>query len=134
MIIPAESQWGQELARWNKPYRYEQFPQMLYRAKRRIDGPVIVDPGDQNCKLQVMSENELRGALERGWRERPEEALELFESREQHRGLEAAHRAHDDRNMSERAKAEAKAAEAETVEHVPEVPEKRRARRGKRAA
>ncbi len=135
VVISAESEYGKELAKWNKPYRFEPFPQMLYKAKKRDDGVVVVGDGEneilaRECYLIVQSEGERQRAFEAGWREKPDEALALFEAKERHIADTAAHRAYEDRNMSEPAQAEAVAADAATIEHVPEVPEAPR-RRGR---
>jgi len=148
MIISPDSETGKEMAKWNKPYVYVAFPKMLYQAQRRADGVHSVGEGeDRHCGGQpgaaetfnrttqkiVGSEAEMSIACERGWRPTPQEALAFFEERAKALSTEAAHRAHDDRNMGELAKKEAVAAEAETPEHLAEVPRKRVKRR-KRAA
>jgi len=135
VIITPESELGKEMAKWNKPYRFEPFPQMLYRAQRRTDGVVLVlDPNDEtfsrSCWLVVHDERERQRELERGWRESPAEALALFEARACDIADEAARRAAADQRMSEKAQAEAAAADAATPEHVPEVPQAPR-RRGR---
>jgi hypothetical protein len=131
---------AKEHARWNKPYKFEQFPQMLYRAIRRDDGVVVVgdmrdERLDKQCHRTVLSEPERQQALEGGWRESPAEALALFEAKQRSIGEATAHRHYEDRNMSPAAQAEAAAADAATPEHVPEVKEaKRRGRPRKQAA
>lgn len=147
VVHSPESNYSRELARWNtpksqggmRPDGYEPFPKMLYRAKRREDGVVrVIDHTDPNhtrqCKLVVRSESELEKAKRDGWRESQAEALAAFERAERLKADEAAHRHYDDRNMSERARAEAEAVEAENPLHTPEIPEKRKARRGRRVA
>lgn len=135
--ISPESELGKEMAKWEKPYRFEPFPKMLYRANRRPDGKPSCSEADDRlfggqpgsaelfsatCQMVVQSETELTKYLEMGWREGPTEAMEYFEQKEQGLGNAAAHRAHDDRNMGEKAQAEVKAAEDATSEHVPEIP------------
>jgi hypothetical protein len=130
LVITPESELGKELAKWNKPYRFEPFPQMLYRASKRADGVVSLFDSEgqyaRSCYIEARSEAERQQYLEAGWRPSPEEALEAFEAKEKAIADAAAHRAYEDRNMSEAAQAEVKAAEAETAEHVAEVPVKRR--------
>jgi hypothetical protein len=114
---------------------------MLYMAKRRKDGVVSVgevddatcggQPGsvetfNRGCQLIVNSEDEERNALSRGWRNSPSAALERFEAKEQSIAAVAAHRLYEDRNMSDAAKDEARAADLSSPEHLPEVPEARR--------
>ena len=147
--ITAESDLGKELAKWEKPYKFEPFPAMMYKANRRPDGVISVgeanderlggQPGcaeafSATCQTTVKDETEMVRALELGWRKSPHDAMEHFEEKERLLSTSAAHRAHDDRNMSPAAKREAAAAEGSTVEHVAEVPRKKlppKKRRGK---
>jgi hypothetical protein len=141
-----ETEMGKELARWNKPYRFEMFPKMVYRAKRMPNGKYSAGIGDDSelggkpgaaeqfssaCQQIVKDEFEYTRAKENGWRDSQGEAVEYAEQREDKLAKEAAHRAHDDRNMGEKAKEEVKAAEAESFEHVAEVPEQPKKRRGR---
>lgn len=140
-LISRDSEEGKELLKWEKPYRFEKYPLMVYRARRRPDGIVSVGEGDDaafggkmgaaetwtnGCQMIVRSEQEHQKAKENGWRDTQAEAIEAFEAKERKLGQAAAERAYEDRNMSEAAKAEVEAAESQTVEHLPEVPEKRR--------
>jgi hypothetical protein len=151
--ISPESELGKELAKWDKPYKFQPFPRMLYRARRRPDGvvrcievedkffskgdgPEITGAAEQwsgaNTKT-VHNEDELLKALGTGWVEGgPGKAVEAFNERENAVAKEAAHRAHDDRNMSDAAKAEIKAAEDGSFDHVAEVPETPIRRRGRK--
>lgn len=156
--ITPESEYGKELAKWEKPYKYEPFPAMMYKANRRPDGVVSVgeardglfggqlgaaDAFSASCQTTVKGDTEMIRALELGWRKSPGEALEHFEEKELLLSTSAAHRAHEDRSMSPAARKEAAAVEGSTVEHVAEVPrrklspkptKKRRGRPPKRAA
>lgn len=145
LVITPESELGQELAKWNKPYRYEEYPRMLYKAQKRLDGKVLcmetaphrygflddtaymraVDAAEvftRQCQRTVHSDDERRRAESEGWRATAQEALDYHEQLEQFIGDAAAHRAHEDRLMSDKAKAEAKAVDDATHEHVAEVP------------
>ena len=148
LVILPESDLGKELAKWNQPFydpTKHPFPAMMYVARRRPDGVVAVYETDdrlfggqagtaerwtmQNC-LTVNDEHEMQRALERGYRKTPQEALACFESKEKYIADSAAHRAYEDRNMSEKAKAEIKEAEdAAGMDHVPEIPEKRKSKK-----
>lgn len=128
VVITPESALGREMAKWEKPYHFEPFPQMLYRAIRRPDGVVVCDAESRACIHVVQSEAELSRAVEAGWRLSPPDALAFFESRERSKADAAAHRAYEDRNMGDAARAEAQAADDATHEHVAEVPEQRRQR------
>jgi hypothetical protein len=146
MVITPESELGRELAKWNKTYQFAPFPRMLYRARRRDDGVVSVVENDDRLfggvpgaaevwssanQRTVGNESELQAALEQGWRNSPLEAMERFEAKEHAIGEAAAIRNYEDRNMSERAKAEAAAVEAQSFEHVPEIPVAPVKRRGR---
>ena len=141
VVVSPDSELGKELAKWNVKRPFSQYPRMLYMAKKRPDGIVSVQETDDRifgnnpgaadawtatCQKVVKDEYEEQRALEAGWRKSQAEALEHHERREQYKGNVAAHRLHEDRNMSEAAKAEAAAVEASTEEHVPEIPEKRK--------
>ena len=154
VVINPESEYGKELAKWNAKRPYSAFPRMLYMARKRPDGVVsvcetddtlfagrnnVVNPGaaeafNGTCQKTVGNEAEQSIALEQGWRPTPKDALDRFEAKERSVGDAAAHRAFEDRNMSDAAKAEAKAVDASTPDHVAEIPVKRRGRPRKQAA
>lgn len=149
VIITPESEYGKELVRWNKPYVFQPFPQMLYLARRRPDGVMSVGETEDSvfggrpgaaeaftgtCQMTVKNESELNRYLELGWRPSPQEAMDRLKSKERLISDAAAHRAYEDRNMSDAAKAEAAAADAATPEHVAEVPEARRRGRPRKHA
>lgn len=138
IVITPESDMGKEMAKWEKPYKYEPFPKMLYQARQRPDGKVSVAEADDklfggqpgsaemfstSCQTIVKDEVEMQRYREMGWRESPQEALDFYETKAQGIGNAAASRAHEDRNMGEKARAEARAVEGSTSEHVPVIPE-----------
>ena len=137
IIITPDSELGKEMAKWDKPYVFQPFPKMLYKAQRRPDGvpsvgesrddlfhdkPGGADAFSRTCQMTVNDERELTRYVEMGWRDHPAKALEFFEEKSQALGESAANRAYGDRNMSAKAQVEARAAEASTPEHVAEVP------------
>jgi hypothetical protein len=149
-LISTDSEEGKEYLKWERKPNYNpnapenQFPRMLYQAHKRPDGIVSVnevsdvpfggtmggaDAFNRTCQRIVKGPQEEQAALEGGWHRTQQDALESFERKERLRGDAAAHGAHEDRNMSDLAKAEKKAAEDATPEHVAEVPEKRRVKR-----
>lgn len=136
------------------PYRYKPYPKMLYRAERVNGSPVCMaaepDPIDfrdpreldraqaaamrftQKCQLIVNDEREHQKAMEGGWRETPDDAVAFLIERDQKFSKEDAHRAWDDRHMSDAAKREIREAkDAVGGDPTPEIPEKPRARRGR---
>ena len=145
MLISPESEYGKELAKWNKPHNpsdpRNQFPKMLYQAQKRPDG--VYSTGETNdalfggrdrsaeeftrrCQKIVHSEAEERMAMGIGWCLTQALALERLKSEEEYLSTAAAHRLYEDRNLSDAAKAEAAAADAATPEHLPAIPEARR--------
>ena len=83
------------------------------------------------CQLTIGGPEEMERARRDGWRETPQEALKFAHGLDDDIAKAAAHRAYEDRNMSEKAKTEIQAAEDGTSEQVAEVvatPIKRRGR------
>jgi hypothetical protein len=131
------SGYSKEARKWDlpksqggmRPDHYEHFPKMIYKARRPDSGGPIrcVDPGNEQFsgsnQLTVRSEAELREALENGWRETPQEAVEYATKLEKFISDAAAHRHWEDRNLSEKAKAEAQAHDESSFEHLPAIPE-----------
>lgn len=139
-----ESYYAKEMKRWEKPYRYEEFPRMLYKAQFNpqsgrhevalardvisLDKTVVVlsaEAFNNSCQLIVNDEDGLRRAKADGWRESQKEAMDFHEGLQEDIRQAAAERAHQDRKMSERAQAEAAAVDVATSEHVSEIPRKR---------
>lgn len=132
------------------PYVYREFPKMMYRAEvyqgRIACGATVADSGEfanpneynrqdeaaqrfsRRCQREVKDEREQQIAMESGWRTTQAEAVAYLEARQKAQGQAAAERTYQDRNLSEPAKAEAKAAELqhfnETGRHLEAVPEK----------
>lgn len=146
-----ESFYAKEMARWNAPKReggmnrngHEEFPRMLYKPQPNplsgkyevaIDRDVIsldktvvlldAQAFNTSCQLVVSNEEELHRAKRDGWRESQAEAMKYHEDELSRLATEAAHRNHDDRNMSEAAKAEAQVVEDSTPSQVGEIPAK----------
>ena len=149
MIEVPGTPYAREMAKWNKPYRHQEYPKMLYKAER-FRGTLTCQPGEPQpweykderafkmaidevrhfigkCQLIVKSESEKSRAMETGWREHPDEALAYANKREDQFSQEVAHRNYDDRNLSDAAKAEIREAEAAAGGPVAEITEKRRA-------
>lgn len=153
-----ESQYSKEMKKWDLPKSkgghnadgFERFPQMLYKAQEdpmdhrfkvslakdyvSLDKTLILlsaESFNATCQRTVNDEREYRQAYAEGWRETQAGAMELHEGREQEKAVEAAVRAHQDRNMSEKAKAEIADVESHTKEHVLDVPEARKRRKAK---
>lgn len=153
IAISTATPMGKELESWETKNRIpgwrpenNQYPKMLYRARKREDGKVIcLEPNhvdsplltpEQNARMAAHVEASNRAAMiearteeherqleAQGWCGSPKAALEAIEKYERMIGDEAARLAHADRNLSEKAKAEKEAYEASTPEHVAVVPE-----------
>jgi hypothetical protein len=126
------------------PYTYRPYPKMLYRAEH-FNGQVrcMAAPPDSydfkddrefkraeeaalrftdKCQRIVNSQEEQARAWEDGWRESPAEAVARLEARDRELSTAAAHRAYEDRNMSEAARREIAAELKDADEHLAEVP------------
>lgn len=138
-----------EERKWNTPKSqggmrcdgYEEFPRMLYKARENplsgkfdvlltrdivsADRTTVLLSAEQfnaACQQTVNDQIEYNRAHADGWRDSPREAMEYHEGVETQNMVNAAVRAHDDRNMSDKAKAEAAKVEASTPGQVPEIP------------
>ena len=136
-IISPDSPYAREMATWNKPYVFKQYPRMVYRARRseRTRKPTVIDPFDENWSmgncLTVSDEDQFNRAVKDGYRATQAEAIDLFESDLDGLAEAAAQRVHSEQRMSEVAQREAAAVQAEAPhKHLGEIPEAPR-RRGR---
>jgi hypothetical protein len=131
------------------PYTYRPFPKMVYKAElyqgmircmAQVAPNEFVNVNEQmraeeaarqfseKCQRVVKNDQEYQRALEMGYRESPTEAVEYLEARQRSIAEAAAERNYADRNMSDKAKDEAKVEVArafnEEGSHAAEVPEK----------
>lgn len=145
-----DSKYYKELSRWDKPKRdggmnrdgYQEYPRMLYMAQKHpltnvyevaakedvlsLDQKTVLFSAEQfnrSCQKIVENERECELAMNSGWRKSQAEAMEYREGHAQAIAEAAAFRAHEDRNLSEKAKAELAKVEESTPDHVAEVPE-----------
>jgi hypothetical protein len=120
--------YAKEMARWNKPYVYAEFPKMLFRGTTTT-GKVTVE------QRTVASEREEQDALAFGWCVHPQAAQDAETRRQEAIGTAAAERAYSDRTMSPVAQAEAAAADAAAgAKHLGAIPERPRRPRSHRKA
>lgn len=158
------TKFAKELAKWDKPksqggYRcdgFEEFPKMLYKAQKVNGKNVCLDveplpdqfPTDDQWRRATESitrrnrentcivgspEEEERRKRD-GWRNTPQDAVGFLNGLDDDVAKAAAHRAYEDRNMSEPAKREIAAAEeAADGAHVAEVVAKPRRGRPRKA-
>lgn len=147
MAIAMSAEEKKETEKWNKAYSYEEYPRLLYRARKRPDGKVSVAESDDKvfggnpgaaelwtngCHKEVKNEDEHLKAKGQGWCDDQKSALEHFEKQEQAVAEVAAQRAYEDRNLGEKAKEEAKAVDDAAFEHVAEIKEKPKAKKPKK--
>jgi hypothetical protein len=119
---------AQEMAKWNKPYVYAEFPKMLFRGTTTTAGRVEVT---QRIVATEREESDLRAV---GWCVHPETAKDAETARQEAIGTAAAERAYTDRRMSASAQAEAAAADqAAGAKHLGAIPERPRKPRPSRA-
>ena len=124
---PPEHPLSIEMAKWNKPYTFQAYPRMLYRAQRAPgSGKILcVDPTNEawtgSNQFIVMDENEFLKATADGWAETPDKAIEVFNKQLDGIATEAAIRHHEDRKMSKEAQADVAAREPEGIDHAPEI-------------
>lgn len=110
------SEREKELKKWNRPYRYQEFPKMLFKGTTTTGG---------RCEVEqriVANEQEQGSAECGGWVPHPTLAIELETKRQEAPGIAAAERAYADRRMSEAALREAAQADGETSRHLGAIP------------
>lgn len=149
--VSTATELGKELLKWERKPGYNpknhQYPMMLYRAVKCKDGVVratMDEPSQYDYTKEtmglmqrdmdaarsfnlanqktVMTEDDHAIARGQGWFESMDEAVKGAEQREFKLQDATAQRLIDDRNMSEKARAEARAAEVATEEQVPMIP------------
>ena len=118
---------AKEMARWNKPYVYEEYPKALYRGTTTA-GRVTLET------RAVETERDEADLRAFGWVMNPQAAVDAETQRQEAIGTAAAERAYTDRAMSASAQAEAaRADEAAGARHLGEIPERPRRPRPSRA-
>lgn len=134
------SSHSREMAKWEmgwSPYGppgrprelepFHEYPAAMYRMKR---GPIAtqfvvdsyVEAADENQRVNLESQ---------GYRMGRKAAQDYVVEIEQMVAVAAAERNYQDRNMSEKAKAEAEAVELKTIHHVAEIQEAPKRKRGR---
>lgn len=93
-----------------------EFPKMVYRAESADGGPRIA-----GFKLAA-NESEERLLLGQGYFARQEDAINGVHAQQREMARLAANRAHNDKWMSDKAKAEAQAADESTIAHLAAIP------------
>lgn len=142
MLIAPDTGYGKELWRWDhhqgethpsdaslrgmRPSTFQPYPAMLYKATAK-------NPWTFESKV-VESDVAERLAVGQGWVAGGKQAAaDAYDARQQDLAVAAAHRNHDDRHLSERARAESDAAEEASSRHLGEIPRTPIKRRGRPA-
>lgn len=145
VILNPESELGKEMAKWEKPYQFQRFPAMLYKAQKKANGKVAsidaypdlnaglnaqvyeracfaVDTFNMQNQRIAQNEYEERQLKNDGWKDSPTEAVAAIEAIEQSIGRAAAEANFVAQSMTQRAQAELQTANDATHEHVTDVP------------
>ncbi len=94
----------------------KEFPKMLYRAE-------LADGGPRICGwINAIDEADERKQLGQGYSVTQEQAIAAVHAQQLEFAKLAANRAHNDKWMSDKAKAEAAAVDESTMNHLPEIP------------
>lgn len=149
------SHWQGEVIPAGNPFRFQEYPKMLYKAQQRMEsGKVecmtaapnpytftdqqtydracrVTDHFNTSCQRIVKSDSEESIARGQGWCLSAKDALEVHERQEQAIAELAAKAAYHAQGMSEQARAELKAADGETHQHVVDIVGKKRGRKPK---
>lgn len=142
VLIAPETPYGKEMWKWEhhegeahpndssirgkRPSHYKPYPAMLYRATQK-------NPWKFDEKL-VADETAERLAIGQGFVSGgPQAAADAFDERQQELAMAAAHRNYEDRNISEKARAEVDAVEQSSSQHLGEIPRTPVKRRGRPA-
>jgi hypothetical protein len=138
VVINPESEYGKEMARWNKPWRFEKYPQCLYMARQSPTGKWTCQETDDGlfggsfgaaerwttgCQRTVRNDAEYEQAINEGWRDTAPQALAHRKALEDAVSTAAAEEKFRLQRMSEKAQAEYNKADAAAFEHLPEKPE-----------
>lgn len=136
LLISPDGDEAKERVKWEahptafgppgRPYVYQAYPKMLYRAGRNPSGvPTIID------SYVVESETQEANLKSRGYCEGQDAALAYLHAADQEAAVLAANRAYSDRSMSPQAQAEAAAIDSRSSSHLPVIPEQPRKPRRK---
>lgn len=114
VVRSGETEMDREMLKWNKPYKYEPFPRMVYRGVLRSDGV-----HDFENRI-VDNERQFNEARSEGWVESPNDAKAVVTAQESAIAEAAAENAYAAQKMSAKARKELALREAATHRHVAE--------------
>ena len=121
IVRTGETEYERELAKWDKPYVYQPFPKMVYKAIK-VNGAITVlsleGEHDQKCTKTVANERELASALSSGWHPDPKAAYDAMAHADDKHADDAAVVAYEASKMGPKAKREYKRRSAATDKHI----------------
>lgn len=121
IVRTGESEYDKEMAKWDKAYRYQEFPKMVYKATK-VNGQVTVfsleGEHDRKTMRTVKTERELAEALNEGWHPDPQSAYNAMQERDQQHSDDAAVVNYEVSKMSKKARADFAAQAAATDKHL----------------
>lgn len=160
IVLNPNSELAKELRKWEQfpgiygktpgnPYVYREYPRLLYKAQKLVNGKysvgevppdpmlfetaakleratLMVERFNKSCQLVVGNDQELSREHDKGWRKTQQEALDYAEALEIDMATAAAEAAFHAKRMSASAQAEFAKANAETHEHIVDVQPKRK--------
>lgn len=136
VVLNPESELAKEMAKWEQtPAQRDpiknRYPWMLYKAQEKQGRAVVSDPDDsafsQGCQTVVQNEQEHQRAKEQGWFDRPQDALDAWQTQQTAWADEAANVAYHVNRMGAQAQREYQEAGEATAQHVVDLqPVKRR--------
>ena len=131
VVYNPASPYAREMAKWEMGYSpfgqpgrpreqvgFQEYPAMFYLMKRKDTNGEFVVVNMQ----EAADETEARNLESRGYRQGRPAAIEHVKALEQEIAVASAERNYRDRNMSDKAKAEAARADDASAQHVPDVP------------
>jgi hypothetical protein len=155
IVINPASELGKELRKWEQhpgpygrnpgnPYTFREFPKMLYKAQRQINGQfacmlpaphpygferpegfnqalLAVESFNRSCYRIVGDASEEAIAKGQGWALSPTLAMSVYEAEQRAIGDAAAEAAFQVQRMTENARTEFAAANASTHQHVTDL-------------
>lgn len=125
-----ESNYSKEIVKWEaqrsehgvgqRPYVYREYPSMMFLAGPPSGGLGAITIIEQ---VEVGGDNEAEHYRQRGFRQKPLDAIEAYEAQQLEFARLAAEQNYDVKNrLSEKAGEEVRAAQAATSGHLPSVP------------
>lgn len=124
IVRTGETEYEKELAKWDRPYVFQAFPKMVYKAYRgpETQGAIVVlsneGQHDQRCTRIAKTERELTELLANGWHPDPQSAYNALAERDEKHADDAAVVNYEVSKMSKKARQDFAAQSAATDKHL----------------